>query len=90
MSLIEATRCAVQHLRGAHGIVVMSRKEPDTLVAVRIGNAGGVVLGIGQDEMFIASDIPAIHMHTRNMVFLESRQMATITAKGLHRPESSR
>jgi glucosamine--fructose-6-phosphate aminotransferase (isomerizing) len=82
LSMEEATRQTVQQLRGAHGIVVMSRKEPDTLVAVRIGNAGGVVLGIGVNEMFIASDIPAIHMHTRNMIFLESRQMAVIKASG--------
>ncbi|MDQ7027728.1 MAG: glutamine--fructose-6-phosphate transaminase (isomerizing) [Anaerolineae bacterium] len=82
LSMEEATRQTVKQLRGAHGIVVMSRKEPNTLIAVRIGNAGGVVLGIGSDEMFIASDIPAIHMHTRNMVFLESRQMAIINADG--------
>lgn len=82
LDLTEATRQAVDHLRGAHGIVVLSRKEPGKLVAVRVGNAGGVVIGIGDDEMYIASDIPAIHMHTRNMVFLESRQIATITSEG--------
>jgi glutamine---fructose-6-phosphate transaminase (isomerizing) len=80
----ESTRQAVQRLRGAHGIVVMSRREPGTLVAVRIGNAGGVVLGVGEGEMYIASDIPAIHTHTRNMIFLESRQMATLTADSYH------
>jgi glucosamine--fructose-6-phosphate aminotransferase (isomerizing) len=80
ISLEEATREAVQQLRGAHGIVVMSRHEPDKLIAIRIGNAGGVVLGLAEDEMFIASDIPAIHMHTRRMVFLESRQMAVVCA----------
>ena len=80
----EATRQAVQRLRGAHGIVVMSRREPGTLVAVRIGNAGGVVLGVGDGEMYIASDIPAIHTHTRDMIFLESRQMATLTADSYH------
>ncbi len=78
--LTEATRQAVKQLRGAHAIVVMSRHEPGKLVAVRIGNAGGVVLGIGPNEMYVASDIPAIHMHTRDLVFLESRQMATLTA----------
>jgi glucosamine--fructose-6-phosphate aminotransferase (isomerizing) len=82
LDLAEATRQAVKHLRGAHGIVVMSRKEPNKLIAVRIGNAGGVVIGLGKDEMYIASDIPAIHMHTRHMIFLESRQIATITADG--------
>jgi glucosamine--fructose-6-phosphate aminotransferase (isomerizing) len=78
--LAEATRLAVKQLRGAHGIVVMSKREPDKLVAVRIGNAGGVVIGLGKDEMYIASDIPAIHTYTRDMIFLESRQMAVITA----------
>ncbi len=80
----EATRRAVLRLRGAHAIVVLSADEPDRLVAVRIGNAGGVALGIGQDEMFIASDIPAILEHTRRMVFLESRQMATVTRHAYH------
>jgi glucosamine--fructose-6-phosphate aminotransferase (isomerizing) len=80
--LTEATRLACAQLRGAHAIVVMSARQPDRLVAVRIGNAGGVTLGIGQGEMFIASDIPAILEYTRRLVFLESRQLATVTADG--------
>jgi glutamine---fructose-6-phosphate transaminase (isomerizing) len=78
----EIVRRAVSRLRGAHAIVVMSRTQPDRMVAVRIGNAGGVALGHGQGEMYIASDIPAILEHTRQMVFLESRQMATLYAEG--------
>jgi glucosamine--fructose-6-phosphate aminotransferase (isomerizing) len=81
-NLTEATRKAVGYLRGAHAIVVMSRAKPDELVTVRIGNAGGIALGLGDGENFIASDIPAILEHTRRMVFLESRQIATITANG--------
>lgn len=80
VSLEDATLQTVKQLRGAHGIVVMSKNEPDKLIAVRIGNAGGVVIGVGENETYIASDIPAIHQHTRDMVFLESRQMAVITA----------
>jgi glutamine---fructose-6-phosphate transaminase (isomerizing) len=80
--LPESTRRACKRLKGAHAIVVMSAAEAGCLVAVRIGNAGGVALGIGDGEMFIASDIPAILEHTRNMVFLETRQMATITSDG--------
>ena len=76
----EATRLAVQQLKGAHAIVVLSRRQPDRLVAVRIGNAGGVALGLGDGENLIASDIPAILQQTRQMVFLESRQMATVFA----------
>ncbi|MGE5222914.1 MAG: glutamine--fructose-6-phosphate transaminase (isomerizing) [Omnitrophica WOR_2 bacterium] len=83
MSLVEAARKALSHLKGAHGIVLMSSREPDKIVAARIGNAGGVVIGIGEGEMFVASDMPAILDHTRKMVFLESQQMAVITRDGL-------
>lgn len=74
----EATRYAVAHLRGAHAIVVMNRKQPDRIVAVRIGNAGGIAIGLGDGENFVASDIPAIIELTRRMIFLESGQIATI------------
>jgi glutamine---fructose-6-phosphate transaminase (isomerizing) len=57
----------------------MSIDRPDTLICARLGNAGGITLGLGQDEMFIASDIPAILEYTRAMIFLESRQMACLT-----------
>jgi len=78
-SLEEATRQALRHLKGAHGVVVMSSLEPDKIIAARIGNAGGVVIGIGENEMFVASDIPAILDHTRRMIFLDSHQMAVVT-----------
>jgi glucosamine--fructose-6-phosphate aminotransferase (isomerizing) len=80
--LSEAARRAIAHLRGAHGIVLLSLDEPDKIVAARVGNAGGIVIGIGEEEMFIASDIPAILEHTRQMAFLESGQMAIVTADG--------
>jgi glucosamine--fructose-6-phosphate aminotransferase (isomerizing) len=82
--LVEAARKALKHLKGAHGIVVLSSREPDKIVAARIGNAGGVVVGIGQGEMFVASDMPAILEHTRQVVFLESQQMAVISRQGLN------
>ena len=82
-NIIEAVQQALKHLKGAHGIVVMHKNEPDKIVAARIGNAGGVVLGKGQDEMYIASDLPAILEYTREMVFLESHQMAVVTRQGL-------
>jgi len=80
--IVESTRKAVKLLRGAHAIVVMSKNQPDSLVAVRIGNAGGVAIGIGDGENFIASDIPAILEHTRDMVFLEDHQMAVVRSDG--------
>jgi glucosamine--fructose-6-phosphate aminotransferase (isomerizing) len=77
-----AARRALTHLRGAHGIVLLSVHEPDKIVAARIGNAGGVVVGVGEDEMYLASDIPAILEYTRNMAFLESGQIAVVRADG--------
>ncbi|MEJ5202650.1 MAG: glutamine--fructose-6-phosphate transaminase (isomerizing), partial [Anaerolineales bacterium] len=79
MGLEHSARKALTHLKGAHGIVIMSSEEPDKIIAARIGNAGGVVIGFGEGEMFIASDIPAILEHTRRVVFLDSFQMAVVT-----------
>ena len=81
-SLEVAARRALGRIKGAHGIVLLSSREPDKLVAARLGNAGGVVIGVGQGEMFVASDMPAILEHTRDMIFLEDRQMAVVTAHG--------
>jgi glucosamine--fructose-6-phosphate aminotransferase (isomerizing) len=80
-SLEHASRLALQRLKGANAIVVMSRHEPGKIIAARIGNAGGVVIGLGRDENLIASDMPAILEHTQRMVFLHSREMAIVTAK---------
>ncbi len=81
-SLEEAVRRALAQLRGPSAIVALSLREPGTLVAARLGNAGGVAIGYGEGEMFIASDMPAILEHTRRMVFLENRQMAVVTRDG--------
>lgn len=81
--LTESARQALGLLKGAHGVVLLSSREPDKIVAARIGNAGGVVIGLGKDEMYVASDLPAILDHTRRVVFLESGQLATITRQGL-------
>ncbi len=77
-SLEEAARRTFKMLKGAHGIVLMARCEPDKIVCARIGNAGGVTLGLGEGEMFVASDMPAILEHTRRVVYLESRQVAVV------------
>ncbi len=77
-----ATRRMLKLIKGAHGIVVLSAREPGKIIAARIGNAGGVAIGFGKNEMFIASDIPAILEHTREVAFLDSMQMAVVTQKG--------
>jgi len=79
LDLTEAARRTFLQIQGAHGIVLLSADEPDKIVCARIGNAGGVVIGLGEGENFIASDIPAILEHTRRVIFLESRQMAVVT-----------
>ena len=83
MGLVEASRRALGHIKGAHGVVILSSREPDKIVAARIGNAGGVVVGVGEGEMFVASDMPAILEHTRKMVFLDSGQMAVVRREGV-------
>lgn len=83
LGLEAAARKTLARLKGAHGVVLFSSQEPDKIVAARIGNAGGVVLGLGEGENFIASDIPAIMEHTRRLIFLESRQMAVVTREGI-------
>lgn len=83
IGLVEAAKKTMQQLKGAHGIVLMSSLEPDKIVAARIGNAGGVVIGLGEHEMFIASDLPAILEHTRRVVFLDSCQMAVVRVDSL-------
>ena len=79
LDLTEAARQTFKQIQGANVVVLMSADEPDKIIAARIGNAGGVALGLGKDENFIASDVPAILDHTRTVVFLESRQMAVVT-----------
>ena len=80
--LVEAVRLALAQLRGPSAVVVLSQREPETLVAARLGNAGGVTVGLGDGEMFVASDMPAILEHTRRMVFLENGQIAVVTRDG--------
>ncbi len=79
----DAARSTLLRLKGAQAVVLMDRRQPDRVIASRIGNAGGVTVGVGQGEMFVASDLPAILEHTRRMIFLESRQMAVVLRDGL-------
>ena len=77
-----AVRHTLQQLRGANAIVVLNADQPDQMICARLGNAGGIALGLGEGEMFLASDIPAILEYTHRMVFLEHGQMAVLTADG--------
>jgi glutamine---fructose-6-phosphate transaminase (isomerizing) len=82
LGLAESVRQALHRIEGAHAIAVLSSLEPDKLVTARLGNAGGVTIGVGQGEMFVASDIPAILEHTQEVIHLDNREMAVVTAEG--------
>ncbi len=81
LSLEEAVRRAVARLTGAFAIGVLSAHEPDKLVAARMGPPA--VLGIGEGEFFLASDVPGILHHTRNIYFLQDGEIATLTTGGI-------
>jgi glucosamine--fructose-6-phosphate aminotransferase (isomerizing) len=78
--LHQALERSVGQISGAHAILAMSRSEPGTIVAARAGNAGGVVIGYGHGESFLASDLPALLPHSRRVVYLEDGGIARVTA----------
>jgi len=79
--LENAVRRALLYMRGMFAIVLVSVEDPEKIVAVR--NGPPIVIGLGQDEFFVASDIPAILSHTRDVVFLGDEEMAIITRSGV-------
>ncbi len=79
--LADAVRAALARLRGLYALVLLSADDPGVLVAVR--NGPPLVVGIGEGEYFVASDIPAILAHTRDMVFLADGEMAVVTRAGV-------
>ena len=74
----EATRRAIKQLEGSYAIVVISEDEPDRLIAAK--SATPIVLGVGDGENFVASDIPALLEYTRRVIFLEDGEVAELTA----------
>jgi glutamine---fructose-6-phosphate transaminase (isomerizing) len=80
--LDEAVRRALRELSGSYAIGVLSKQTPDRLVAAKHG-AGSVVVGLGQGETLLASDIPALLAHTRDVVILEDGDVAVITRHGV-------
>jgi glucosamine--fructose-6-phosphate aminotransferase (isomerizing) len=81
--LVEATRRALGEIRGANAVAVMHPRWPATILAGRTGHAGGLVIGEGDGEMFVASDLPAIVERTRRVLYLESGELAVVGPGGV-------
>ncbi|MGH8918286.1 MAG: SIS domain-containing protein, partial [Actinomycetes bacterium] len=78
--LEQAVRQALRQVVGAYGLAVLDREHPDRIVVAR--NGSPVLLGVGEKEMFVASDVAALIGYTRQVVYLDDGELATITAGG--------
>jgi glucosamine--fructose-6-phosphate aminotransferase (isomerizing) len=77
-SLEEAVRRVLRHVEGTYGLVVLDTKHPNELVVAR--NGSPIVLGIGESEMFVASDVAALVRYTKQVVYLDDAEVATVRA----------
>src|SRR6059036_1473356 len=81
-TLEEPVIAALAHVEGTYGLAVMSTDEPGKIVVARRGSP--VLLGIGEEELFVASDASAVLEHTRSVVYLDDGDIAVLTADGYH------
>ena len=81
-TLEERVIAALAHVDGTYGLAVMSGAEPGKIVVARQGSP--VLLGIGEDELFVASDASAVLEHTRAVVYLDDGDIAVLTPEGYH------
>lgn len=79
MSFEQSVRAALQRIDGAYGIVILNTDYPDMMIAARKGSP--LVLGIKENEFFIASDISPIVNHTKDIIYLKDSEMAVFSSK---------
>jgi len=80
--LEQAVRRALQEVKGAYAIGVLWKQDPGCIVGARCGSP--LIVGLGEGEFFLASDIPAILPHTHNVLFLNDEEMATLSPEGVN------
>ncbi|MBF0595572.1 MAG: glutamine--fructose-6-phosphate transaminase (isomerizing) [Candidatus Omnitrophica bacterium] len=79
--LVKAVQRAIAELTGSFAFGVVSSEDPSTLVAARVGSP--LIVGVGESEYFIASDVPAIIRHTRRVIYLKDGEMAVLRRDGI-------
>jgi glucosamine--fructose-6-phosphate aminotransferase (isomerizing) len=80
--LVAALCKTAQRLEGGNAIVAFSKREPERIAALRLGHAGGIIVGLGQNEQFLASDLSAIASYSQDLLFLEDGECALLTPAG--------
>ena len=81
-TLEDAIKETAGRIRGANAVVATSNRDPGKLAAFRLGNAGGIVVGYGENEMFLASDLPGLLQHTRDVAYLAGGEAVSATQEG--------
>ena len=80
----EAVASSARAIQGAQAVVAMLASQPDRLVAFRLGNAGGITVGYGEGDMYLASDLPALLPYTSRVVYLGPGELAEIWPDRVH------
>ena len=80
-SLVDAVRVALTHVEGTYGLAVVDGRTPDEIVVAR--NGSPIVIGVGDGEMVVASDLAAVVRHTRQVVFLDDGELVSVRADGI-------
>ena len=82
LPLTDAVGRTLRRLAGAHSVLALAADEPDLLVGGRVGSAGGLVVGHGASEAFLASDLPAVVRHTRSLQVVEAGEIVALRSDG--------
>ena len=83
LTLEEAFVTLAQRISGASAIVAFSTRDPDKIVGLRLGNAGGIVVGENDNGVFLSSDLPALLPHTRSVTYLNAGEMVVLNRDGM-------